>query len=162
MSGLLIRMARALNRVMNRKGRVFSDRYHAHILKTVNEVRNALHYVVHNHKKHVPGLPNDYKDPFVFVGVAPNTWLLQNLMSKPLHVGNASRTSTSENQRSRPATAGSGDGGVFVGGRPIRDCQTPPSETDKPGRPQKERGARPPSPFATPPSEPSTSEALKM
>ena len=77
---------------MNRKGKVFSDRYHAHILKTMAEVRNVLHYIEHNHRKHVPGLPRDYKDPFVSVGVAPTTWLLRSLITpstKPDHVGNA-------------------------------------------------------------------------
>jgi putative transposase len=78
MQGLTIRMARALNRVMNRKGKVFADRYHAHVLKTLNEVRNAIHYLLNNHRNHIAGLPLDYKDPFVSVEpiTAPQTWFL--------------------------------------------------------------------------------------
>ena len=34
MQGLCVRMARALNKVWGRKGSVFSDRYHAQVLKT--------------------------------------------------------------------------------------------------------------------------------
>ena len=37
-------MAKALNRLMQRRGRVFADRYHAHQLRTVGEVRAALNY----------------------------------------------------------------------------------------------------------------------
>src|SRR6185436_10612300 len=52
MKGLCVRIARALNRLWNRVGSVFSDRYHAHVLKTPREVRNALNYVFHNAARH--------------------------------------------------------------------------------------------------------------
>jgi REP element-mobilizing transposase RayT len=52
MKGLCVRIARALNRLWNRVGSVFSDRYHAHVLKTPREVRNALDYVLHNAARH--------------------------------------------------------------------------------------------------------------
>jgi hypothetical protein len=52
--GLAVRVAKAVNRVLGRKGRVWADRYHAHILRTPREVRNALMYVLNNWKKHVP------------------------------------------------------------------------------------------------------------
>jgi putative transposase len=52
MQGLLVRVARALNRLGSRKGSVFSDRYHARQLGTPREVRNALAYVLHNAKHH--------------------------------------------------------------------------------------------------------------
>src|SRR6266498_448503 len=52
MQGLSIRLARAVNRVQSRKGRVFADRYHARVLRTLAEVRNAVHYVVYNRQKH--------------------------------------------------------------------------------------------------------------
>src|SRR5262249_46615901 len=77
MQARTIRMSRALNRVMKRKGKVFADRFHAHILQTVAEVRNAVNYLRHNHRKHVPNVPPDYQDPFVSVLLPPNTWLLQ-------------------------------------------------------------------------------------
>jgi REP element-mobilizing transposase RayT len=50
--GLLIRIARTLNRLWQRTGRVFADRYHDHILRSPREVRNALRYVLGNGKKH--------------------------------------------------------------------------------------------------------------
>jgi REP element-mobilizing transposase RayT len=49
---LLIRVARGLNRVMGVRGRRFGDRYHEHILKTPNETRNALRYVLRNRGIH--------------------------------------------------------------------------------------------------------------
>lgn len=49
---LKIRIARALNAHAKRKGAVFSDRYHAHALKTPRETRNAIAYVLLNARKH--------------------------------------------------------------------------------------------------------------
>jgi len=51
--GLAIRVARAVNRALGRRGRVWGDRYHAHVLRTPREVRNALVYVLNNFRKHV-------------------------------------------------------------------------------------------------------------
>jgi putative transposase len=52
MQSLEIRMARALNESMERRGRVFADRYHAHILKTPTEVGRARRYVLLNAALH--------------------------------------------------------------------------------------------------------------
>jgi hypothetical protein len=52
---LAIRVARAINRTVGRRGRVWGDRYHARPLSTPREVRNALIYVLNNFRKHVPG-----------------------------------------------------------------------------------------------------------
>lgn len=49
---LSIRLARGLNRMMGRGGAVFADRYHAHVLRTPAEVRNALRYVLGNFASH--------------------------------------------------------------------------------------------------------------
>ncbi len=46
------RLARAVNRVFSRTGRVLADRYHARVLKTPREVRNALAYVLLNARRH--------------------------------------------------------------------------------------------------------------
>ncbi len=46
------RLARAVNRVMDRSGRVFADRYHVHLLKTPREVHRALRYVLLDARKH--------------------------------------------------------------------------------------------------------------
>src|SRR5258708_23205900 len=52
MQGLAIRIAKGVNRLSGRHGSVFADRYHAHLLKTPAEVRNAIHYVLYNRQKH--------------------------------------------------------------------------------------------------------------
>jgi len=52
MQGLTVRMAKALNRVMQRRGAVFADRFHAHLLRTPTEVKHALSYVLGNHAVH--------------------------------------------------------------------------------------------------------------
>jgi REP element-mobilizing transposase RayT len=52
LQGLLIRIAKALNKLWSQSGSVFADRYHDHILKSPREVRNALCYVFGNGKKH--------------------------------------------------------------------------------------------------------------
>jgi putative transposase len=53
--GLAIRVAKTVNRVLGRHGRVWGDRYHARLLRTPREVRNALIYVLNNFKKHIRG-----------------------------------------------------------------------------------------------------------
>jgi REP element-mobilizing transposase RayT len=50
--GLLVRIARALNKLWSRKGKVFGDRYHGRILRSPREVRHALRYVLQNARKH--------------------------------------------------------------------------------------------------------------
>jgi putative transposase len=93
--GLSIRIARTINRLSQRRGRVFADRYHAHILKSLAEVRNAVHYVLYNRHKHVPGTHPWYIDPFssasgeacwyvdekwrsAMIISRPDTWLLRH------------------------------------------------------------------------------------
>jgi len=53
MQGLTVRLAKGLNRLMGSRGKVFADRYHAHVLRTPTEVRNALAYVLQNHRSHM-------------------------------------------------------------------------------------------------------------
>ena len=52
MKGLCVRIACALNRALERQGRVFADRYHARALRTPREVRYALAYTLLNARKH--------------------------------------------------------------------------------------------------------------
>jgi len=52
MQGLLVRVARALNRLWRRRGSVFADRFHARDLRTPREVRAALVYVLNNARRH--------------------------------------------------------------------------------------------------------------
>jgi putative transposase len=96
--GLTIRIAKGVNRLTGRRGRVFADRYHARVLRTPSEVRNALGYVVHNHAKHAReqglGVPRGYVDRCsslcevtvqwddeTRIIVAPETWLLRRAVA---------------------------------------------------------------------------------
>jgi len=68
MQGLSIRLAKALNAVSGRRGKVFVDRFHSHALRTPREVRHALAYVLNNARKHAAQsgdrYPRDWIDPF--------------------------------------------------------------------------------------------------
>lgn len=55
LQGLAIRVAKAINRALRRHGTIWADRYHARVLATPREVRNALVYVLQNWKKHLFG-----------------------------------------------------------------------------------------------------------
>ncbi len=94
MQGLLVRVARALNKHWGRRGSVFADRYHARALRSPREVRAALVYVLHNarhHGVHIVGIdpfssgpwfdgwasstaPNSRASPCV----RPRSWLLRH------------------------------------------------------------------------------------
>ena len=50
--GLCVRIARGLNRLWSRRGKVFADRYHDRVLGTLREVRNVLAYVLNNDRRH--------------------------------------------------------------------------------------------------------------
>ena len=65
MQGLAIRMARSLNREQARKGPVFADRYHAHLLRSLAEVRNAVAYVLGNFAKHLAASGREVGSGFV-------------------------------------------------------------------------------------------------
>jgi REP element-mobilizing transposase RayT len=53
LQGLLVRVAKALNKLWSRRGRVFADRYHGRVLESPRAVRNALSYVMHDARQHV-------------------------------------------------------------------------------------------------------------
>ena len=78
MKGLSVRIARGMNRLMGTSGRVIGDRYHSRVLLTPSEVRNVVHYLSNNHRRHVGGFPEEWIDPLtVESGVAARTWLLR-------------------------------------------------------------------------------------
>jgi REP element-mobilizing transposase RayT len=52
MQGLAVRLARGVNRVAGRKGKVFADRYHLRVLENPTQVRNCLIYVLRNGVHH--------------------------------------------------------------------------------------------------------------
>ncbi len=76
MNGLGVRVAKGLNRVMRRRGRVLEDRYHGHILRTPTEVRRARNYLLQNAKRHI-GLraPDPYASRVALV--APRSFLMR-------------------------------------------------------------------------------------
>jgi len=84
--GLSIRIAKAVNRALHRRGKVFADRYHAHALRSPTEVANAINYVLGNaliHGKRA-GRPvgPDAVDLLTSYGhrqlvAQPHTWLLR-------------------------------------------------------------------------------------
>jgi REP element-mobilizing transposase RayT len=92
MQGLTIRIARAINRITGRRGKVFPDRYdHAHVLRRRGEVAYALRYVLENFRHHLrPDVAPTGLDPCSSAAwlsvplpddapvVAPRTWLLAN------------------------------------------------------------------------------------
>jgi len=89
--GLAVRLAKAINRELGRRGTVWASRYHARRLGTPREVRAALAYVLLNFCKHLgapPGIDPRSSGPW-FDGWAemtarpdptplaePQTWLL--------------------------------------------------------------------------------------
>jgi hypothetical protein len=56
MQGFSIRLAKGINRRMERAGKVFADRYHSVILTSPRQVRHALAYVLQNAKRHAEQL----------------------------------------------------------------------------------------------------------
>ena len=74
MTGLLVRMARGLNRLRGRKGQVFPDRFHHRVMKTPTQVRNTLCYVLNNAKRHAHEVQDKHRmaprwmDPFSSAG----------------------------------------------------------------------------------------------
>jgi REP element-mobilizing transposase RayT len=52
MQGLAIRVARAMNALVRRTGKVWADRFFSRELKSPRVVRNALAYVLNNFRKH--------------------------------------------------------------------------------------------------------------
>ena len=52
MKGLSVRITRALNKILGRRGAAFADRYHARELASPREVRSALAYLLCNYRHH--------------------------------------------------------------------------------------------------------------
>jgi len=75
LKGLSVRLARALNRLMQRKGPVIADRYHAHVLRTPSEVRRAIAYVLGNFVSHAvrrgEQAASGWRDPYSSAAPAP-------------------------------------------------------------------------------------------
>ncbi|HEX4381982.1 MAG TPA: transposase [Myxococcales bacterium] len=80
MQGLCIRLAKALNKALGRKGGLFDDHYHSRLLKSPTEVARALAYVRNNARRHYGGIEVDYYSSdcadWRDLLAAPVTWLL--------------------------------------------------------------------------------------
>ena len=63
-NGLCVRVARGLNKLWKRTGKVFADRFHHRPLRTPKEVYNALRYIFENARKHGRRIRRDRPDPF--------------------------------------------------------------------------------------------------
>ena len=82
MQGLSVRIAKALNRVMQRRGRVFDDHYHSRLLRSPTQLVNAIAYVLGNHEHHYG--PSRGIDPCSSLAcdaarvlAKPKTWLMR-------------------------------------------------------------------------------------
>jgi len=68
MKGLAVRLARRVNRRWKRRGAVFPHRYHAEVLATPTQMRNALLYVLNNSRRHAwqrgEPMPHEAHDPW--------------------------------------------------------------------------------------------------
>jgi len=78
MCGLGVRVARGLNRVMRRRGKVLGDRYHGHILRTPTEVRRARDYLLQNARRHYGVVAANPYTSTVAV-IKPDTFLMRRL-----------------------------------------------------------------------------------
>ena len=80
MQGLAIRIAKALNRLMKRHGRVFADHYHERLLETPAELVNAIAYVLRNAEHHYGAPPPDPYSSLTDRDIlaAPRGWLLKS------------------------------------------------------------------------------------
>jgi len=82
MQGLNVRIAKALNRLMNARGRVLADHYHAQLLPTPTQLVKAIAYVLGNSQHHYGEQPE--RDPFSSAACdrsrllcLPVSWLLR-------------------------------------------------------------------------------------
>ena len=64
MKGLLVHLAKTLNKVWGRKGHVFERRFHSVVVSTMRQVHRALRYVLLNARKHGIRIPFGEPDPF--------------------------------------------------------------------------------------------------
>jgi putative transposase len=92
MKAFLARLGMGLNSLMGRRGKVFQDRYHAHVLRTPTEVRHALAYLLGNFASHAlrrgESVPSGFVDPYSSEAASgpdggappvarPRSWLLR-------------------------------------------------------------------------------------
>src|SRR5205085_12271999 len=93
MKGFQVRVAKKLNKIAGRKGTVFTDRFHAHTLRTPSEVRHAYAYVLLNSRHHT-GRPS----PEAFIDPCSSGFFFQGWRYRPplppSHLENGDEEST--------------------------------------------------------------------
>ena len=84
MQGLSVRIAKALNAMMNRKGAVFADHYFARLLESPTKLVKAIRYVKGNHTHHFGQQGVDLYSSWALeekdrrkVLARPHSWLLR-------------------------------------------------------------------------------------
>ena len=84
MQSLSIRVARALNRLMERTGKVFEDHFHSRTLNNPSEVANAIGYLLTNQEHHFGNTGLDSCSSFALDAArraellpGPVTWVLR-------------------------------------------------------------------------------------
>jgi REP element-mobilizing transposase RayT len=124
--GVSLRIAKAVNRVMGRKGQVIQERAHLQVLGTPTQARNAVAYVVGNWQKHgapageiIDGLDSRssarwsraWRSRRPDSGPAPvsraRTWMLSGM--KKLEPGSGPRSLAGSPERRRAQRRGSAD-----------------------------------------------------
>ena len=80
MTGLSVRLARALNRALDRRGTVWGERFHSRALRTPREVRNGLIYVLMNRRKHTA---TDSSPPMKGFDVCSSAWWFDGWVHPP-------------------------------------------------------------------------------
>lgn len=99
MKSLCVRLAARINRRMRRRGQVFVDRFHMHVLRTPREVEHAIRYVRNNSRLHAEregrfwrqaidpctGGPcrKQFPPENLCLVVEPRTWLLRKAWGLP-------------------------------------------------------------------------------
>ncbi len=82
MQGLAVRIARTLNAMMRRAGKLFADHYHARLLRSPTELVNAIRYVLGNAAHHFGHEDRRYSSSSLTPAqrdellAAPRGWLL--------------------------------------------------------------------------------------
>jgi hypothetical protein len=90
--GLSVRIAKRMNKMMGRCGRVIGDRYHARLLRTPTAVRRVATYIRENYQRHATArgerLAPGYRDPYSsdasglgFALPPPQSWLARRAVS---------------------------------------------------------------------------------
>lgn len=99
MKMLCVRLAARINRIMGRRGKVFPERFHMHILRSPREVEHAIRYVRDNSRIHArregrpwrqaidPCTGGPHRTHFPaknrYLIVEPRTWLLRRAWQLP-------------------------------------------------------------------------------